>query len=162
MAHMKILLVLSLFLGLIKSQLINNDLQELQQLKIETAIRAFTVQNSIVLENVPKGYTVAFDLVLTNEKRRYNSKSGIFTADISGLYLFLLNIRVRYYNKLCYSELVRNNNKVVVTMSMSGTKFHQHSSERNFGIIQLDIGDKVWVRSSPLTETGKTCSIDDA
>lgn len=40
MAHMKILLVLSLFLGLIKSQLINNDLQdlkqELQQLKIET------------------------------------------------------------------------------------------------------------------------------
>lgn len=63
---------------------------------------------------------------------------------------------------LYYTELVRNNNKVVVTMYLSGTEYHQQSSESDFGIINLVIDDKIWVRSSPMKATGQKCSIDDS
>ncbi|CAG2251810.1 unnamed protein product [Mytilus edulis] len=136
---------------------LQNNLSTLQ-LKMYT-FRAFTVQNTQAFSNVPRGQTLVFDSVYTNEGNRYDHHSGVFTGDVAGWYMFLFTIRVRYYNHLCATNLVKNGNRVVIGLSMSGTKYHQHGSESNFAIIHLEIGDKVWLTTGPYD--GETCSVDD-
>ncbi|XP_071143999.1 uncharacterized protein [Mytilus edulis] len=136
---------------------LQNNMSTLQ-LKMHT-FRAFTVRNTQAFSNVPKGQTLVFNSVYTNEGNRYDPHSGIFTGDVAGWYMFLFTIRVRYYSQLCVTELVKNSNRVVFGMSMSGTKYHQHSSESNFAVIHLNLGDKVWLRTGPWPE--QTCTVDD-
>ncbi|VDI45217.1 Hypothetical predicted protein [Mytilus galloprovincialis] len=115
-------------------KVVTNDLlknMSTQQLKMHT-IRAFTVQNKQAFPNVRQGHILAFDSFYTNEGNRYDPHSGTFTADVSGWYIFLFNIRVRYYSQLCVTDLGKHSNRVVFGLCMSGTKYHQHSSESNF------------------------------
>ncbi|CAC5383689.1 unnamed protein product [Mytilus coruscus] len=129
---------------------LQHNLSILQQ-KMHT-FRAFTVQNTKAFSNVPRGQTLVFDSVYTNKGQRYDPHSGVFTADVAGWYMFLFTIRVRYYSHLCATNLLKNGNGVVIGLSMSGTKFHQHSSESNFAIIHLNIDDKVWLTMAHMTD----------
>lgn len=119
---------------------------------------AFTAQNTDDLMNLGVGETLKFDNVVTNVGGRYDASTGVFTADISGMYVFNFVIRVLGNNR-CWIDLVKDGKRVVIGWVKGDSVEYGYENGGNFVIVHLFVGNSVWLKNQP--EPHFSCSIDD-
>ena len=94
--------------------------------------------------------TIHFDKIITNVGNGYEVQSGIFHAPIKGLYFISVTVFDFYHSSLTV-DIVQNG-KSLVDLFIDGSG-HQNSAMTQTLILQLDKGDRVWVRNK--TDGGK-------
>ncbi|KAL8618116.1 hypothetical protein ACOMHN_044685 [Nucella lapillus] len=86
--------------------------------------------------------TVVFDTVLANNGEGYNVETGHFTAPLAGTYLFVATVLSGYNTKVETALIVDDKE---VARIYSGAH-DAHGSGSNAAILNLQAGDRVWVR----------------
>ncbi|XP_062590533.1 uncharacterized protein LOC134252108 isoform X2 [Saccostrea cucullata] len=89
--------------------------------------------------------TLVFPSVITNEGNGYNPSNGIFTAPISGTYVFFVNVQ-SYDKQTIYVNIVLNGSTKVRTMAWSNGKDYDYDSGPNLVVLSIQKGDAVWVK----------------
>jgi hypothetical protein len=85
-----------------------------------------------------------FDEVLYNHGGGYSSSTGIFTAPISGTYIFIFIVQPRNGKKA--HVVLRLNGKLLTSaMTVSSDK---EVSAGNVGIAYVVAGDQLWIETS--------------
>lgn len=120
---------------------------------------AFTAQNTFNLNNLGNGQTIKFDNIVTNVGGRYSAGTGLFTTDISGMYAFTFVIRVFEYSHICWIDLVKNDQRVVISWAKGDPEQYGYENGGNFALIHLSKGDNVWLKY--IQYKSFVCSIDD-
>ncbi|XP_045171854.2 complement C1q tumor necrosis factor-related protein 3-like [Mercenaria mercenaria] len=106
---------------------------------------AFYSQLSKDVDHIGNHQTIVFDTVTTNIGGGYNPNDGIFTAPVTGTYVFFW-LNTNRDHSYMNTELVRNS--VVVGKSMSDAMDHiDYAASSNTAVLQLNEGEEVWVRS---------------
>ena len=89
--------------------------------------------------------------VITHLGGGYNPGNGVFTAPVSGTYVFFTTV-VSWDNHSINTDIVLNGNSQVRTFAESrgfstpNQKVYQTGT--NLVVLQLQVGDRVWVRRS--------------
>ncbi|XP_062604387.1 complement C1q-like protein 2, partial [Saccostrea cucullata] len=112
----------------------------------EKEIVAFQARANTRQVGIPKHHTVKFGLVITNIGGGYNNNTGQFTAPVKGVYFFDWTMVVDN-GDMFFTELVKNGNIV----GYNHCAARRHSFEKSCTAtarIELQMGDKVWVRTS--------------
>lgn len=119
----------------------------------QTAAVAFTaVISSSGLTDLGSGAAIVFETVVTNIGQSYDSKTGIFTAPVNGLYVFEMDIMTRPAEDR-YLQMVKNGTFVMGFYGSALGAQHYVSSSRLL-TLQLEIGDRVWIRTRVNDRTG--------
>lgn len=95
-------------------------------------------------------HTLIFDTVITNVGCSYNHHDGVFTAPVSGVYVFNWNL-YSSYNGDVVSELMVNSEKKGGRRSYSKTDEEDHSSS-GCVVVEISQRDIVYVRTHPTHE----------
>lgn len=87
--------------------------------------------------------------VITNLGGGYNPINGVFTAPVSGTYVFFTTV-VSWGDESISTDIVLNGNSQVRTFAES-REFHYpeqnvYQTGTNLVCLQLQVGDRVWVR----------------
>ncbi|KAJ7990166.1 hypothetical protein DPEC_G00297500 [Dallia pectoralis] len=93
----------------------------------------------------PVGYdtNLVFDEVITNIGGAYNSKTGVFTAPVRGVYFFMFTGHSLSDTNMGVS-LVRNGNIIICkTFTQSGVFPSRHETASNSVTQTLEVGDQV-------------------
>ncbi|XP_061193476.1 uncharacterized protein LOC133201702 [Saccostrea echinata] len=85
--------------------------------------------------------TLVFDRVVYSVGGGYDSRTGVFTAPVSGHYVFF-HIVQAYNSQYIMTEIVLNSKPKVLAMLYGET----YDAGSNLAVMHLSIGDKVWVR----------------
>lgn len=93
---------------------------------------------------VYEGGTVIFETTITNYGSAYDPRSGIFTAPVSGMYVFFFDIECAKTNGDTYTELLRDGARVGIQTYCHGLGDYDNSA--SLGVLHLNAGDTVWVR----------------
>lgn len=102
-------------------------------------------------------HTLIFDTVITNVGASYNKHDGVFTAPVSGVYVFSWNIYSNYDGNI-FTELMVNSDKKGGTRSDSHTVAEDHNSSHSV-IVEVGQGDIVFIRTHPtISSTGNIIS----
>lgn len=92
--------------------------------------------------------TIVFDHVVTNTGGKFNSKTGVFTCPIQGVYAFSWTVYCSNGGYLI-SELVVNSRSVGdMLCSGQGDDNIRHTS--SVAVVELNEGDSVYVRTHPI------------
>ena len=104
------------------------------------------------LSGLGPGYPVIFDHVVTNIGDAYNNKTGIFTAPISGVYVFNMALMVEPSQDQ-YLEFVKDGQHVMFNYGHAIGAAQYVSSSRT---TTLDVvrGEEVWIRTRNLAHHG--------
>lgn len=86
------------------------------------------------------------------------SVDGLFTTDISGMYAFTFVIRVFEYSHICWIDLVKNDQRVVISWAKGDPDQYGYENGGNFTQIHLSKGDNVWLKY--IQHKSFVCSID--
>jgi len=86
---------------------------------------------------------IRFDHVLTNVGAAYDGNIGMFQCPTPGYYVFFVNFLV-FPQKRLETQIVKNGN--VIQEVYAGTQDNGHGPGSNMVIVQLQQGDRVWVR----------------
>lgn len=88
--------------------------------------------------------TLIFDHVITNEASGYSKTTGTFIAPASGVYAFHLHVQFCRRSQDSTLQIVKNQQPVVQSANADTTldTISGHAS----AVLQLEIGDSVWVR----------------
>ena len=93
----------------------------------------------------------------TNNGNAYDEYRGIFTCPQSGTYVFMATLLVGFGNKF-EAEIVRNGNSFA---DMYGKDDHNWAPTSTSAVINLSVGDRVWLRvHSNYHDSGAT--LDDS
>ena len=111
---------------------------------------AFDVVLSKDALHAEQDFVLKFDRILTNIGNGYNAAKGIFTAPVSGTYLFSWNIRSGYHASII-SKLMVNGRPMQATHTDSSLDtqygFEAHSSKTV--ILTINEADQVWIENFP-------------
>ncbi|KAJ8312774.1 hypothetical protein KUTeg_010147 [Tegillarca granosa] len=105
---------------------------------------AFSASLSHDISNNVKSYKIIFDKIITNIGNGYNTKTGIFTVPIDGLYVFDWTI-LTHSGKIFNTELVVNGIPKRRNNADSG-RGRFISSGSSMVTLSLHKNDKVWIR----------------
>ncbi|XP_052265372.1 ectin-like isoform X2 [Dreissena polymorpha] len=99
--------------------------------------------------NLRKGQTVVFDRVLTNiastqSGGSYNATTGVFTAPLSGVYVFSCSIMA--YDTSFTHVALHKNNIPLSTMYVNGRSGHNFDSAASTVTVSLTKGDRVYAK----------------
>ena len=104
------------------------------------------------LSNLGAGQTVVYDQIVTDVGNDYHNRSGVFTAPVSGVYVF--NYAVMMDPGLSeYIELVKNGNHVIWNYGHAPGATHLISASRT-AVVELMVGDQVWIRTQKSSTHG--------
>lgn len=90
-------------------------------------------------------HTLIFDTLITNVGASYNHHDGVFTAPVSGVYVFNWNI-YSSFNGDIFTELMVNSDKKGGARSDSHTVGEDHNSTHSI-IVEISQGDIVFIRT---------------
>lgn len=103
----------------------------------------FTAVISKNVGNLGDNQVIIFDQVYSNEGSDYNHQTGIFTSEISGLYVFYVHTLANP-GKHLETEIVKNVQNVAQTFAYDKETY---SSGSNMAVLLLQRGDTVLVRT---------------
>lgn len=110
---------------------------------------AFTAVTAQYIPSVYYRTDMIYPNVITNLGGGYNRATGVFTAPVSGTYIFFTSV-VSWDNKNISTDIVLNGNSKVRTFADSrGFNVPEHyvyQTGTNLVCLQLQVGDRVWVR----------------
>nr|XP_034328987.1 complement C1q subcomponent subunit B-like [Crassostrea gigas] len=107
---------------------------------------AFHAQLTHTIGNLGIHQTIRFNSVLLNEGNGYSTRSGVFVAPISGLYVFAWTISDEETHCMKY-DVVKNS--VVLTYHISDAANHPDWAVSSGTIVtRMNSGDRVWIRVS--------------
>jgi len=86
---------------------------------------------------------IRFDQVLTNLGSAYDNKIGMFQCPTPGYYVFFVAFLI-YPQKRLEAEIVKNGN--LIQRVYADTQDIGHGPGSNMVIVQLQQGDRVWVK----------------
>ncbi|XP_069474580.1 complement C1q and tumor necrosis factor-related protein 9-like [Ambystoma mexicanum] len=98
----------------------------------------------------PPGAPVLFEKVFLNINKGYNTKSGIFTASIEGIYFFSFHLSVS--GKPLKVALYHNNKIVVQTLTRHNESYFGQTSGSI--LIQLDEDDEIYLQVFSASQNG--------
>ena len=104
---------------------------------------AFSAAVSSHIKNLGTNQAIVFSTVTTNIGNHYNSNSGVFRVPVPGTYLFFVNILSEAGHSI-ETQIVRNGNEI--SEIYSGGSGNYNGPGSNLVILQLDLGDEIWVR----------------
>ena len=88
---------------------------------------------------------IAYDKMITNYGRGFNSRTGVFTAPKSGDYYFYWKLTTAP-EKMCDSYFKQNGNNVLKLIAHAGKYNWATGSEMAF--MYLSKGDRVWIETT--------------
>ncbi|XP_062596183.1 uncharacterized protein LOC134257611 [Saccostrea cucullata] len=88
--------------------------------------------------------TLVFPSVITNAGNGYNPSTGIFTAPITGMYVFFVNVQ-GHGAKTIFVDIVLNGSTKVRTMAYSTGNDYDDAGP-NLVVLTIQKGDAVWVK----------------
>ena len=107
---------------------------------------AFYAQVTKNIGGIGNFQPIVFDLVTTNIGNVYNKADGIFTAPVTGTYVFIWTASNDQHTYM-YTEIVAN--AVVKGRQLSDSFDHADvSSATGAAVLSLQAGDTVWIRSN--------------
>ena len=113
---------------------------------IQKTVVAFTAKVAPPdLTGLGAGQTIVFDEVITNVGNGYDNLTGIFTAPVSGVYVFDMALMVAS-DVYQYTELVKDGQSIVYNYS-AATGVNCFVSSSRTVTLQLEKASKVWVRT---------------
>ncbi|KAH3783048.1 hypothetical protein DPMN_160975 [Dreissena polymorpha] len=91
---------------------------------------------------------IKFDNVHYNEGSHYSPSTGIFTVPLSGLYVFMFNVQVRYKSsdtsQLAYVKLQVNG----ISKALALVQGIGHLTGGNAAVVKVSAGDRVYVSTA--------------
>ncbi|VDI14402.1 Hypothetical predicted protein [Mytilus galloprovincialis] len=105
----------------------------------------FSAYLSTTINNPHVDQTIIFDKTWTNTNNVYNTRSGIFTAPVSGHYLFSLTVTSQSFNT--HVNLIYNGKGVVTLIADIHHANYYGRGSLTF-IHQMNVGDNMWVSSN--------------
>ncbi|XP_033764097.1 complement C1q tumor necrosis factor-related protein 4-like [Pecten maximus] len=107
------------------------------------------------LTNLGNNQPIIFNHVVTNLANRYDENSGIFHCGIPGVYVFNVHL-LAVPGKDINTQLVKNGGMISAIYAGGQSGTYDHGG--NTAIIELAVGDKVWVRV--LSDTDQAAILD--
>ena len=99
-------------------------------------------------ENYPsKHHTLVFDAVKTNTGNGYNKYSGLFTAPISGVYVFTSSVTMKGTGAYASYDIIKNADIEGTFFVDAQDSYDYHSSSITI-VVSLNTGDVLFVRTS--------------
>lgn len=87
---------------------------------------------------------IKFDTIMTNVGKGYNSRTGIFTAPISGTYFFTFS-GLTYTGQNMFLSLKKNGHNFLTAFGAGDCGKCQYGMATNSGVIYLTKADQTWV-----------------
>ena len=99
-------------------------------------------------ENYPsKHHTLVFDAVKTNTGNGYNKYSGLFTAPISGVYVFTSSVTMDGTGAYASYDIIKNAD-IEGTFFVDAQSSGDYHSSSTTVVVSLNTGDVLFVRTS--------------
>ena len=93
------------------------------------------------------GHTIRCDQVILNEGNGYNSRTGIFTARVTGVYLFTFNIAIYDKERWTWVKLVVDSRNIVDAVAGAVHVYSAHTMSGNTAIVQVNENESVWLEA---------------
>ena len=106
---------------------------------------AFSVYLGHDILHTAPGDTIKCDQIILNDGNGYNSHTGIFTARITGVYLFSFSVAVYDKARLIGVKLVVDNRNIVD--AVVGSLSTSHTMSRHTAIAQVNENESVWLEA---------------
>ncbi|OWF34475.1 caprin-2-like [Mizuhopecten yessoensis] len=114
---------------------------------------AFYSYTNIQLTNLGINQPIIFNHVVTNLANPYHSGTGVFHCGVSGVYVFNIHL-LALPGKNFEAELAKNG--AAVSWIYAGGQGGTYDHGGNTAILELVVGDEVWVRTVLGTDQGAT------
>jgi len=123
--------------------------QRIRQAMAERPV-AFLATLSSDLQHAGANQPIVFDRVVTNVGSAYNPHVGVFTAPVSGIYVFSVSL-LNYQGHTTGYQL-RKNNDFISNIYLHAPDASHHESTSQTVVIQLTKGDDVTLRNMHVDE----------
>ncbi|XP_060077339.1 C1q-related factor-like [Ylistrum balloti] len=117
---------------------------------------AFSVRLSNRMTDYIRNEKIVMDYVLTNDGKGYNPRSGVFTCQQAGTYVFYVTIQAEDGHSFA-AEIVKNAAEIAWVLAEPS---NARASASTSVIVNLEFGDTVYVRSDGYFDQ-ESASIDD-
>lgn len=97
--------------------------------------------------------TIVFNHIISNEGNGYDSANSIFTAKVSGVYFFYVQIR-GVQNYACLVDIVNHGT------TLTSTWVSDYGADSSMEVYRLNAGDQIWIRNTH-DNLNDRCKIDD-
>lgn len=98
------------------------------------------------MSNVADHQKLIFEQVLTNVGAGYNVNTGLFQAEVSGVYVFFADMGVMA-NQDVWTGIIKDGTTLVEMYNQTPNVPGAIESDSNMAIIHLNQGDTVWVEA---------------
>ncbi|XP_070537779.1 uncharacterized protein [Ptychodera flava] len=144
----------------VKTELSKSDLARSEELfqqmrefvmQLEATVKrkcAFSASRSSVLLGSTSPQIITYDKLNANKGKDFDISTGVFVAEIPGIYFFSFNVR-SYDGKYIGITLMKNNEmQVAISTDAADRRVVQSQSI----MLQLEVGDTVWIQLGPHQE----------
>ncbi|XP_013398186.1 complement C1q tumor necrosis factor-related protein 6 [Lingula anatina] len=115
--------------------------QEVSKCAVSYRHVAFSAGRSTDLQATGKPAIIIYDAVILNEGHAYDEATGIFTAPMSGVFVFHFHA-INYHTKRLYLWLVHNGKRI---NSGYAHPTQHYATGSNSAALHLTEGDRVWI-----------------
>ena len=108
---------------------------------------AFSTYLGHYILHAAPGHTIKCDQIFLNDGNGYNSHTEIFTARVTGVYLFTFSIAVYDHGRWVGVKLVVDNRNIVDAAVGTDSTYDGHKMVWNTAILQLNENESVWLEA---------------